>query len=173
MRARDRPRRRAGTILLAASLWACAGAGRAIAAPAVESLRVHAGTGVTLRLEARLGSARSHAGQRFHARVVEPVRVGRRIVIPARTLVTGHVLLADAADTPGESGRLRLQYDELRIGHDRYDLSTRGMLYEWEPRRTYAHERPAAPGRDVDLARGTLVRVRLDRGLTLPAGAAK
>ena len=91
---------------------------------------VPSGTGLALRLEDRLSTDESHAGDDFHASVTEPVMVGGSVAIPAGAQVSGHVLDAEPAGHVSGHGRLQLFYDELTVGPEHVLLQTRGVAYE-------------------------------------------
>ena len=120
------------------------------------AMPVPVGTALALVLETDLDARVAHAGDRFAARVVSPVRIAGTIVIPAGAEVTGHVALAEAPGTPDGTARLQLAYDTIRYGGRDYDLDTVSRIYE-----------------SSSLAPGTRLEVSLDRAITVrPAATA-
>jgi hypothetical protein len=88
--------------------------------------RLEAGTDIEVRLEQPLSSKTARVEDRFDARVVEAVRAGGRVVIPAGSRVRGIVQGAEPAERPSKSGRLDLTFDTLTIpGEPRMDIRTR------------------------------------------------
>jgi hypothetical protein len=81
---------------------------------------VPAGTVLMVGFQERLSSATSRAGDRFTAEVVEPVRVNRRVAIPAGSVISGRVLSArPAARFGSRRAQLNLEFTSLRIGSGR------------------------------------------------------
>ncbi len=73
------------------------------------------GTELHLALDGALGSATSHAGEGFTARLTQPVIVGDRVAFPAGTNVLGHVGAVEAA-TRGlgdKAGSITLEFDKV------------------------------------------------------------
>ncbi|HLF10741.1 MAG TPA: M48 family metallopeptidase [Gammaproteobacteria bacterium] len=81
---------------------------------------VPAGTVLMVGFQERLSSATSRAGDRFTAELVEPVRVNRRVAIPAGSVISGRVLSArPAARFGSRRAQLNLEFTSLRIGSGR------------------------------------------------------
>jgi len=73
------------------------------------------GTELHLALDGALGSATSHAGDLFTARLTQPVLVGDRVAFPAGTNVLGHVAAVEPA-TRGlgdKAGSIALEFDKV------------------------------------------------------------
>ena len=93
-------------------------------------ITVPRGTMITVRLEDRLGTSASRAGDPFMAMVESPVSVGDDVVIPSGAEVAGNVLVAEPAGHISGHGRLQLRYASLRIGDEHYPLDSRSLMYE-------------------------------------------
>jgi hypothetical protein len=83
--------------------------------PTVE-LTVVSGTTVAVEFEETLSSDTNRPGDRFRARVVEPVYVGDRVAIDAGSTVTGRVAEASTSRRIGGRARLGLDFDRLKLG---------------------------------------------------------
>jgi len=99
--------------------------GAAVPTPHAEELRevvVEPGTEIQLELRSHLSTSSSARGDRFRARVTEPVVVGSVVAIPVGTSVTGRVA---SVREPGRSDRagIELEFREIRVDGRRYDLS--------------------------------------------------
>lgn len=79
----------------------------------VEKVVIPAHTLVKIRLLGRLDSATSRVGDTVTYRVVEDVRAGRKVVIPAGTVGTGRVTEVAAAGPMGKSGRINVDFGQL------------------------------------------------------------
>lgn len=82
-----------------------------------------AGTALAVRLDERLSTAGDEVGDVFTATVVDNViaRSGA-VVVPAGAEVHGRVTGLDASDHVGDPAAIRLQFDYLTVGNERYDL---------------------------------------------------
>lgn len=78
-------------------------------------LIIPAGTSITVRLQQRLSSASAVPGQRFEAVIDEPVVVGGRVVIPAGSVVKGHVTVARHSGRLRHPGQLGLTLDRVTV----------------------------------------------------------
>jgi hypothetical protein len=64
----------------------------ALSAVAQEPLALPAGTGVKMKLETAISTAKSKAGDNFSGRVTEPVMHGETVVIPVGSTIQGHIV---------------------------------------------------------------------------------
>jgi hypothetical protein len=86
-------------------------------------LRVPEGTDVEVRLETGLSSKTARVEDRFEASVVEPLRSGGDVAVPAGSRVRGIVRGVEPAHRPSQSGRLDLRFDALYLDDTRVDIS--------------------------------------------------
>jgi hypothetical protein len=68
---------------------------------------------MSLDLLDSLGSATSQAGDTFSARIIDPVRVGDRIAVPAGSKVMGQVTEVVPAKKADKGGALTITFDKL------------------------------------------------------------
>jgi type IV secretion system protein VirB10 len=71
------------------------------------------GTVISMRMDSSLSSATSRAGDKFSATVTIPVYVGGKTVIPAGSVVEGHVNMVTPAKRRSQSGTIAVEFDEL------------------------------------------------------------
>src|SRR6516225_8384723 len=83
-----------------------------------------AGTSITVRLQQRLSSASAAPGERFEAVLEEPLVAGDRVVVPAGTLVEGHVVSAHHSGRLHHPGKLGLTLDNLIVDQRTIPLAT-------------------------------------------------
>jgi len=76
---------------------------------------IPAGTTITVRLQQNLSSSTAAPGQSFEAVLEQPLVSGDRVVVPAGTLVKGHVVSAHRSGRLHHPGRLGLTLDSLII----------------------------------------------------------
>ena len=81
-------------------------------------------------LQTSLSTKSTNEGDRFSARVAQPVLVAGKIVIPEGAAVHGHVVLAEQPGKASGRGRLQLAYDQVEFDGHGYDLDTRSQVYE-------------------------------------------
>ncbi len=86
------------------------------------SLRLSQGTEIRVRLETTLSSKTARIEDRFEASVIEPVRSGDDVAIPAGSRVRGVVKSVEPAHRPSKEGRLDLQFDALYLARTRFDI---------------------------------------------------
>jgi hypothetical protein len=86
------------------------------------TLRLPEGTEIQVRLETELSSKTSRLEDRFEASVIDPVRLGGDVAIPAGARVRGVVRSVTPAHRPSKEGRLDLQFDSLYLGRTRFDI---------------------------------------------------
>ncbi|HUF74042.1 MAG TPA: M48 family metallopeptidase [Gammaproteobacteria bacterium] len=79
-------------------------------------LTVPAGTVLMVTFEQALSSASSQAGDRFSARVVEPVSVNGREAIATASMISGRVVSVERAGRFGDLAQLNLEFTSLRVG---------------------------------------------------------
>jgi acetyltransferase-like isoleucine patch superfamily enzyme len=99
----------------------------ALGTPKVE---VPAGTPVSVVLQTTLTTKRTNPGDRFSARVAQPVVVAGKIVIPEGAAIHGHVVLAEQPGKASGRGKLQLAYDRIEFDGHGYDLDSRSQVYE-------------------------------------------
>ncbi len=81
---------------------------------------VPTGTVLMVGFQEPLSSATSKAGDRFTAKVMEPVRLNGRVAIPAGSVIAGRVLSAKpAARLGGGRAQLNLEFTSLRLAAGR------------------------------------------------------
>src|SRR6185436_17610151 len=68
-----------------------------------------------LRMNQTLNSGTARVGDRFQATVVTPVYASGVEVVPAGSIVEGHVIAASAARTRGREGQLAVQFDAVVV----------------------------------------------------------
>jgi acetyltransferase-like isoleucine patch superfamily enzyme len=98
--------------------------------PGTREIEVPAGTPVSVVLQTSLTTKSTNAGDRFSARVAQPVLVGGKIAIPEGAAIHGHVVLAEQPGKASGRGRLQLAYDRIAFAGHEYDLDTRSQVYE-------------------------------------------
>ncbi len=98
--------------------------------PAYHDVTVPAGTIVPVTLDVALASNANEAEDPVRATVSHAVVVDGVTTIPAGSVLHGSV--TDATPSGKVEGRARLafRFDQLGIGHDSYDVTTRRMAYE-------------------------------------------
>lgn len=87
--------------------------------PLPSRIVIPAGTSVTVRLQQRLTSASATRGERFTAVLEQPLISGDRVVVPAGTMVEGHLVSARHSGRLHHPGALGLTLDSMII-NDRY-----------------------------------------------------
>ena len=90
------------------------GAGAAGAA-AVAGVEIPRGTALHVRVDEALDTKHNAAGDRFEATLYQPVAVGSNEVIPAGTVVVGHVTTAAASGRLKGRAVLALTLDAVRV----------------------------------------------------------
>jgi hypothetical protein len=85
---------------------------------------IPAGTSITVRLRQRLSSASATPGERFEAALEEPLVAGDQVVVPAGTLVEGHVVSAHHSGRLHHPGQLGLTLDNLIVDQHSIPLAT-------------------------------------------------
>jgi hypothetical protein len=101
------------------------GAAGMIAAEALDTT-VPAGTVLRVRLENSVGSDFSRVETPVHARLVNPIVIGGRTVVPAGSAVTGLVTQATRSGKVKGRARLGMRFQTLEPAgdHERYRIST-------------------------------------------------
>jgi hypothetical protein len=79
-------------------------------------LTVPAGTVLMVTFEQALSSASSQVGDRFSARVVEPVSVNGREAIATGSMISGRVVSVERPARFGDLAQLNLEFTSLRVG---------------------------------------------------------
>jgi hypothetical protein len=87
--------------------------------------RVPAGAEMVLRLEEPLSSRTARVEDRVEATVLQPVRVGGTVAVPAGARVRGVVRDVQRGDRLARGGRLEVDFDTLYIDRERLDLRGR------------------------------------------------
>jgi hypothetical protein len=85
---------------------------------------VAAGTTITVRLQQAVGSKISNNGDTFEATVANPVEADGKVVIPAGSPATGHVIEAAPEGRFKGGAVLRVALDSVTINGSRYNLRT-------------------------------------------------
>ena len=91
---------------------------------AAEPIIIPAGTSITVRLQQRLSSASAARGERIEAVLQEPLVAGNRVVVPAGTLVQGHVVSAHHSGRLHHPGEIGLTLDTLVLDQRNIPLAT-------------------------------------------------
>jgi len=86
------------------------------------TLRLAEGTEIHVRLETALSSKTARIEDRFEASVVDPVRHGGDVAIPAGARVRGVVQSVEPAHRPSKEGRIELQFDALYLDRTRFEI---------------------------------------------------
>ena len=96
-------------------------------ADAADRITIPAGTTMRIRLESNVGSDISHARDRVSGRLVQPLTVGGRAVVPSGSRVTGRVVEAVESGRVKGRGRLSLRFSSLTSAgtDDTYRIDTR------------------------------------------------
>lgn len=76
---------------------------------------IPAGTQLDVRLDQTVSSKTSRVEERVEATTVSPVTINGRTVVPAGTVVIGHVAEVDDADRGQRDGRIRLEFTSLQF----------------------------------------------------------
>lgn len=137
------------TLLLLAAI-AAAPAARTVVAAAPEAgagvarapreVTIPAGTRLRLRLDTSHASDSSNVEDLVRARLAAPVVLNGRTVVPAESVVTGHVVSARPAGKVKGRGYLAVRFSELQPQRgERYDIVTR----------TWAREAPGTKKKDA------------------------
>ncbi len=91
-----------------------------------------AGTVLTVRMNHALSSESSLAGDKFSATVTAAVSNGRDVIVPAGTIVEGHVTDAQPAHRPSKSGTIAVSFD-LLVFPDGTEVPIVGELTSTDP----------------------------------------
>ena len=111
---RSRSKARAKTASLAAQQNAAA-ANASLAGPVFATYTLPQNQYFRLRMNQTLNSGTSRVGDRFQATVVTPVYASGVEVVPAGSMVEGHVVAVSAARTRGREGQLTVQFDAVIV----------------------------------------------------------
>jgi hypothetical protein len=106
-------RERKGSYLAIVLAVVCAIGAMPTPAFAQASTTLPTGTVIPLRMENRLSSNASLAGDKFTATTTEPVRLDRRVVIPAGSRVEGHVTAVEKAKRLSRAGTIAVEFDRI------------------------------------------------------------
>jgi hypothetical protein len=160
-------------------------------------LRLDEGTSIEVRLTHGLSSRTARREDRVDASVVEPVRAGGVLALPAGTEVVGVVYSVEAAERPSKAGLIEIQFNSVYLGDTRIDM--RGRVAEIRESGEQAKKAGigavvggilggilggkggaiagiliggggsvvATKGEDVELPAGTVLSVRLERPLVI------
>jgi len=85
------------------------------AIPLSESATIPAGSEAKVILLRDLSASTNHASDRFQARLVQPVFVGSRILLPEGTLLEGRVLKSQSPRTLSRSGSIMLTFTKMTL----------------------------------------------------------
>ena len=88
---------------------------RRVVKPAVVYYNVGAGSTIRVRMNQHITSETAHVGDQFTTTVVEPVYAGGVEVIPASSIITGHVTTVNRASRKSKAGTLGVHFDSLRL----------------------------------------------------------
>jgi len=166
---------------------------------AEEELRIPEGTAIQVRLDDPISSRTARVEDRVDATLLEAVKVDGEIAIPAGSSVRGLVLAAEPAQRPSKAGRLELTFDAVYLDDGRHEMQARVVEFRegsGAGRKAGIGAAVgaivggilggkdgavagilvggggavvASKGEDVELPTGTVVTLRLDRALIVPA----
>jgi hypothetical protein len=91
-------------------------------------VEIPAGVPITVRLQQGLSSASAVPGERFEAVLDEPIVLHDRTVVPAGSLVAGHVVSARRSGRLHHPGELALTLDTLLVGQENIPLLTTNVV---------------------------------------------
>ena len=91
------------------------GANAALVGPVFATYTLPQNQYFRLRMNQTLNSGTARVGDRFQATVVTPVYASGVEVVPAGSIVEGHVIAASAARTRGREGQLAVQFDAVVV----------------------------------------------------------
>ena len=97
------------------------------------SWTVPQGTVVSMRMDSWLNSGTARAGDRFTATVTIPVYVNGKTVIPAGSVVEGHVTAATPAKRRSQSGTIAVEFDQV-VFPNGSRVPLRGSLTATDPK---------------------------------------
>lgn len=99
---------------------------------APREITVPAGTRLRLRLDTSHASNTSRVEDQVRARIVAPIVVDGHTVLPAESIVTGHVVSVRPSGKVKGRGYLAVRFHEVEAarGPDRYDITTRTWARE-------------------------------------------
>ncbi len=93
------------------------------------TLTLPAGTAMAMTLQTTLSTKTAEVGDRFTARVSEPVTVAGRTAIPEGAVVEGHVALTEQPGKASGRGKMQLSYDTVRFAGRSYEIDSVSRLY--------------------------------------------
>jgi hypothetical protein len=93
-----------------------------------QPLIVPAGTSVVVRLQQSLSSASSVPGERFDAVLDQPLVSDNQVIVPAGTMVTGHVTVARRSGRLHHPGEIGLTLDSVMLGQQRVPIVTSSVV---------------------------------------------
>lgn len=105
------------------------GTAKAVVPAQPRTLTLPAGTAVAMTLQTSLSTKTAEVGDRFTARVSEPVVVGGRTAIPEGAVVEGHVALTEQPGKASGRGKMQLSYDTVRFAGRSYEIDSVSRLY--------------------------------------------
>ncbi|HEU4390763.1 MAG TPA: peptidoglycan-binding protein [Blastocatellia bacterium] len=101
--------------------------------PGDRSWSVPQGTVVSMRMDSWLNSGTARAGDRFTSTVTIPVYVNGKTVIPAGSIVEGHVTAATPAKRRSQSGTIAVEFDQI-VFPNGSRVPLRGSLTATDPK---------------------------------------
>lgn len=93
-----------------------------------QPLIIPAGTSVVVRLQQSLSSASSVSGERFDAVLDQPLVSDNQVLVPAGTMVTGHVTFARRSGRLRHPGEIGLTLDSVVLGQQRIPIVTSSVV---------------------------------------------
>lgn len=93
-----------------------------------QPLIVPAGTSVVVRLQQSLSSASAVSGERFDAVLDQPLVADNQVIVPAGTMVTGHVTFARRSGRLHHPGEIGLTLDSVVLGQQRVPIVTSSVV---------------------------------------------
>lgn len=86
-----------------------------------------AGKRIKVRMDTEINSNANRAGDTFIVKVIEPVRNGSMLAVPAGTIIDGRILAASDAEYGSVDGKLDVEFFRLRLDRD-YAISLDAKL---------------------------------------------
>jgi len=93
-----------------------------------QPLIVPAGTSVVVRLQQSLSSATAVSGERFEAVLDQPLVSDNQVIVPAGTMVAGHVTFARRSGRLRHPGEIGLTLDSVVLGQQRMPIVTSSVV---------------------------------------------
>jgi len=80
--------------------------------------RLPAGTRISVKLDVEVNSKIASVNDTFLATLTKPVKIRESVMLPIGTVVEGRVLAVERAGSAGQSGKLNVIFESLRISNE-------------------------------------------------------